>query len=253
MKYLINDSFIFDTENRTLDLENNKSKVTLSKYATRTLYVLVENANSLVTRQKMFSNVWLEEASFASNASLNNYISEVRKAFANFEYNHEIIVTVPKVGFQFRGKAELLPFDPTPLHIEENTLPTNRKSYLNLIQTFVLNNKLKAFVVVTTLLLASAFILNLSNDKKITSTFLYSYKMCDIYSITWKNDMKDSVDFIKSIMVSESVECGISPRDIFFSEGRAYNNKYKVQMVTICDKTKSRSYTDCVNIRREIR
>lgn len=43
-----------------------------------------------------------------SNAGLNNYISELRKAFISLEVNRDIIVTIPKFGFQMDADIQVI-------------------------------------------------------------------------------------------------------------------------------------------------
>lgn len=53
----------------------------------------------MVSREEMFTNVWDKNGLQASNNSLSQYISLIRKGLKELGCEHEIIQTVPRVGF----------------------------------------------------------------------------------------------------------------------------------------------------------
>ena len=80
MKYIVNKTVVFDSNEMTLYLYENTQIVTrLTKPATRLLLTLIQNSGVNVNRDTLLENVWLTYGFTASNAGLNNYISELRK------------------------------------------------------------------------------------------------------------------------------------------------------------------------------
>lgn len=82
MKYIINLTIIFDPKGRELVLKNDSQlSLGLSKPATRLLNELVNNSNIDLSRDQLIKRVWEDYGFSPSNATLNNHISELRKAF----------------------------------------------------------------------------------------------------------------------------------------------------------------------------
>lgn len=63
------------------------------------------NPNKTITRDEIFSKVWGDNGSQISNASLNNYISEIRKALHALNLDG-VIVTLPKIGFTLNAEVK---------------------------------------------------------------------------------------------------------------------------------------------------
>ncbi|WP_183130078.1 winged helix-turn-helix domain-containing protein, partial [Serratia plymuthica] len=105
MLYVINNSVTFDSVNRILvNLTNPDIKITLPNAPSLVLEMLVLNPEKTITRDEIFSKVWGDNGSKISNASLNNYISEIRKALNALNLDG-ILVTLPKVGFKLNAEV----------------------------------------------------------------------------------------------------------------------------------------------------
>ncbi|EPM7554291.1 winged helix-turn-helix domain-containing protein [Citrobacter freundii] len=100
MKYLINNEVTFRTDDGVLaSLSPSDNSLTLSITANRILTYLLEQEGKVVSREEMFTNVWDKNGLQASNNSLSQYISLIRKGLQELGCEHEIIQTVPRVGF----------------------------------------------------------------------------------------------------------------------------------------------------------
>ena len=100
MKYLINNEVTFRTDDGVLaNLSSSDNSLTLSITANRIFTYLLEQDGQVVSREEMFTNVWDKNGLQASNNSLSQYISLIRKGLQELGCEHEIIQTVPRVGF----------------------------------------------------------------------------------------------------------------------------------------------------------
>lgn len=100
MKYLINNEVTFRTDDGVLaSLSPSDNSLTLSITANRIFTYLLEQEGKVVSREEMFTNVWDKNGLQASNNSLSQYISLIRKGLQELGCEHEIIQTVPRVGF----------------------------------------------------------------------------------------------------------------------------------------------------------
>ncbi|HAT4060348.1 TPA: hypothetical protein I9Z16_003212, partial [Citrobacter freundii] len=90
----------FRTDDGVLaNLSSSDNSLTLSITANRIFTYLLEQEGKVVSREEMFTNVWDKNGLQASNNSLSQYISLIRKGLQELGCEHEIIQTVPRVGF----------------------------------------------------------------------------------------------------------------------------------------------------------
>lgn len=106
MKYLIDNIVAFDDKNGLLENKKSGTSVVLSTTAIRILSYLLKNQGVVLSREEFFETVWDANGHEASNNSLNQYLSVLRKAFRNVGLEHEIIITVPKQGFLIKVDVE---------------------------------------------------------------------------------------------------------------------------------------------------
>ena len=88
-------SFRFEPENYLL--VNSKEKITLTDRESTLLKLFIDNANSVLKREKILTLVWGNDDYF-SGRSLDVYISRLRKFFK--EETHVRIENIPRVGFK---------------------------------------------------------------------------------------------------------------------------------------------------------
>ncbi|MGY3925595.1 winged helix-turn-helix domain-containing protein [Aeromonas simiae] len=129
MRYLIANAVIYDSEAGVLsaydDPETEEKKLTPT--ANRILRLLIESYGRAVAREELLTNVWESQGQTASNSSLNQYVSILRKTFATFSNLDGVIVSVPRLGFTISDciTVEALPEEaqePAPMPIPEPVL-----------------------------------------------------------------------------------------------------------------------------------
>lgn len=226
----INSTHLFNNSNRTLtSLNGNNLTISLSKYSSRVLNFLILNAGDSISREKLLSSIW--EYDFATNASLNNYISEIRKAFDYTGLDRSLIDTIPRYGFIFKGQVEAY----------HELGRDNKKSKA----TIIFHLTMIAMIILLTIMFI--LIRSINKDEAFTLTPLYHDGTCSIYSMSLK---PVNIQYIKKILRDESVNCNSIKRDIFYYEGGVYNNVGHSKSITICDKIDEDKYAECVNLKR---
>ncbi|CAM3794612.1 winged helix-turn-helix domain-containing protein [Serratia silvae] len=264
MKYIINLTVTFDPDNRLLILKNDpQQSIELSKPATRLLSELINNNRINLLRDDILKKVWEDYGFSPSNASLNNHISELRKAFSNLAINKDIIFTVPRVGF--RLDAEIHPIQ----NIITQQAPSDNKTTINegltvnpggttaeidkpkdrgSLYLSLKKHRMLSFVLALLLLLSTLIgMTTLIHTKKESVKLLTTYGKCSIYDL---NDNKPNGDFTAKIireMTEEGIDCSQEDLDIFYAEAHPNNERLRVRLLAACSKLDTTRYKNCLN------
>ncbi|NEG59930.1 winged helix-turn-helix domain-containing protein [Pantoea agglomerans] len=106
--YVIGKDFFYDEVNdfiwHRLD-EADKKQLPLT--ASRILCLFLQNQGKIMTREHIFDEIWVTYGVNASNNTLNQYISLIRKRFEQLGLNDEIIKTIPRTGFLMPEELEI--------------------------------------------------------------------------------------------------------------------------------------------------
>ncbi|MBC3248972.1 hypothetical protein BFS14_19780 [Serratia fonticola] len=264
MKYIINLTVTFDPDNRLLILKSDtQQSVELSKPATRLLSELINNNRINLVRDDILKNVWEDYGFSPSNASLNNHISELRKAFITLGVSKDIIFTVPRVGFRIDAEihpvqaviTEQVPSDDNVMINEglnvnpigmsvEISEPKDRSSlYLSLKKHRMLSFVLALLLLLTTLIGMTTLV----HTKKESVNFLVLHEKCSIYNL---NDNKPDKDYTAKIineMTKEGIDCSREDLDVFYAEAHPDNERLRVQLLAACSKIDTSRYRNCLN------
>lgn len=109
MKYLIENKLIYNAESGELiriDI-GVTDKHQLTKTANHILAILIESHGEIVPRQSLLERVWESRGLEASNSSLNQYISILRKKLSSLTGTENIILTNPGVGFYLSADIKI--------------------------------------------------------------------------------------------------------------------------------------------------
>lgn len=107
MQYIINDNIIYNESFRAITNIKNADVIILSDTTSRLLSFLIKNGEKVLTRQEILINVWDIYGFKATNSTLTQHISQLRKNFVLTGETAELIITIPRQGFVFTGKIEL--------------------------------------------------------------------------------------------------------------------------------------------------
>ncbi|MBL3521202.1 winged helix-turn-helix domain-containing protein [Serratia plymuthica] len=267
MKYIINKIVVFNSDELTLFLyENNQVVTKLTKPASRLLLELIQNNKKNITRDDLLERVWTTYGFTASNAGLNNYISELRKAFALLGLANEIIVTIPKLGFRFEGYIDLInPYaegaDITSA--AEETAPENRVDESKSAEGGV-DSPIKDFLparrkwLITALGLTGIFMLTVTSlikwedsDDAHPYQKIFKFNNCNVYTVGKTESTDDLRMNIEGILNREGIDCLHSSGDVFYIEDRLNKKDVRASLISFCNKNKNNHYDACFNIKNQ--
>ncbi|HEJ7990405.1 TPA: winged helix-turn-helix domain-containing protein [Serratia liquefaciens] len=264
MKYIINKSVVFDSNELTLHLyENTQIVARLTKPATRLLLTLIQNSGVSVSREELLENVWLTYGFTASNAGLNNYISELRKAFSSLGYNHELIITIPKLGFRFESEIDILDSavissksgsatEEKVSSICEDTSPETRLVKQD-DHDAISPSYRKVYIILTgvTFLILCIFFLKKTSNDNYTSHKISNIDNCNVYVIGRALQNNDVLSKINTVLKKEDIDCKSLPSDVFYLEDRIGKRTVRADLISVCSKTDNERYDTCFNIKSQ--
>lgn len=106
--FIIEKEFIYDEIrgliwNKQLDTE----QINIPPTAARLLDLFIESKGRVLSRDELLNTIWDKYGISPSNNTLNQYISFLRKVFCKIGLQHELIITVPRVGFLMNGDIDV--------------------------------------------------------------------------------------------------------------------------------------------------
>ncbi|CAI0821817.1 transcriptional regulator [Serratia entomophila] len=267
MKYVINSSIIFNTVGEVLSLLGSEKKtIRLSKPASRLMLMLIKNNNQPVSRDALFQSVWINDNSTASNAGLNNYISEIRKAIIFIGADSNIIVTIPKVGFKLESE------------IKNDVIVNSHKELENTVETQphfadkkvkkeqnediaaqhqqkkpfpIWRQPLAATLFVIIILCAVTIIFRQNKPSLYAYNLIHTIDKCNIYSMG-KIEIDNTLFYdIDQVLKEERIDCKNNRNDVFYMEGRIDEGVPRVSLLSICDKHQGYNYDHCISIKKQ--
>jgi DNA-binding winged helix-turn-helix (wHTH) protein/Tfp pilus assembly protein PilF/TolB-like protein len=98
--------FTFDTTTGTLTRKNRKQR--LPEQSARLLEILLEQANELVTREKLRDALWPDEEFLDYDQGINTAINRLRNALREGSRSPQFIRTIPKRGYSFHADVSVV-------------------------------------------------------------------------------------------------------------------------------------------------
>ena len=113
MVYRINRTVIYNPDDGTLTLIDDSDQdcvgeISLTPTANRLLHLLIMHQGNVIEREALLEHVWDNYGLKSSNNSLNQYVSMLRRNFADLGLEEAAIVTVPRTGFMFSQDLEIV-------------------------------------------------------------------------------------------------------------------------------------------------
>jgi DNA-binding winged helix-turn-helix (wHTH) protein len=255
MKYIINLVIIFDPYQRTLTLNNNpQTAIELSKPSCRVFNELIKNQGASLTRDELLKTAWEDFGFPASNASLNNCISEIRKAFISLGVEDKIIITIQRIGFKLEANIH-----PVPKNNEKNqtehdeiklksTVNSNEKTTtITLIRWTRGNRKLSVLIVF--FIVVGAAVVGAISPPANNPTLIGTYEMCNIYSTNGEKKPPSFGFRAEEMLKKTSIDCSQEEQDVFYIESRTNNDRLKVSLLAACVKSDDGHYQFCNNVK----
>ncbi|WP_194761462.1 winged helix-turn-helix domain-containing protein [Pantoea ananatis] len=113
MKYILNNKVVYDTEKAELTvIDSQPSKIIkITNIANHILSLLVASSGEVLTRGYLFEQVWESEGLDASNSSLSQNISILRKVLTSTLDISDTIIVKPRTGFFISRNISIEVFD----------------------------------------------------------------------------------------------------------------------------------------------
>jgi DNA-binding winged helix-turn-helix (wHTH) protein len=97
----------FELDLRAEELRRKGGKIPLQDQLLQVLTVLVENADTVVTRKELRERLWSPDVFVDFDHSLNNCINKLREALNDSASSPRYIETIPRLGYRFIAKVEI--------------------------------------------------------------------------------------------------------------------------------------------------
>lgn len=235
MKYIINNTIIYDARKGTLSLlKSDDKEMVLLKPSQRLLSLFIESNNNIVDRERLLNEVWNNHGLTASNNNLSNYISGLRKTLSQLGED-DILVTYPRQGFKFVAKSITLLGEEgdnskTP---EENPLTAKKAKRIKPL-ILALTSSLIAIC-------ATLYYYGTSNDL----TFIGKYHNCNVFSI----DSVQNISSARRLLSEFDYDCNSDASVYLYNQVTDDDGKTTSAMMTYCPR-QDRSTCKTVNLQR---
>ncbi|HAT5000831.1 TPA: hypothetical protein I9761_004432 [Serratia marcescens] len=218
MKYIINNTIIYDERRGTLSLcKSSDKEVILLKPAQRLLSLFIESNNEIVDRERLLDEVWNSHGLTASNNNLSNYISGLRKTLAQLGEN-DILVTYPRQGFKFVAESITLlgNEEARDESVEEGSLPKKKTRRIKPL-IWTLAGGLIALCV-------AVYYYTARNDL----SFIGKYHSCNLYAI----DSMQDISAARRLLSELDYDCGSNANVYLYNQ--VNENEAVSAMMTYC-------------------
>lgn len=260
MNYRINQVVIYNPDDGTLKLieENDQStvaEISLAPTANRLLSTLIAHQGSVLERDELLEKVWDNFGLKASNNSLNQYVSMLRRNFVDLGITETAIVTVPKVGFMFSHDLTLAAEQPEITHIPQPQLPLAEKTptpeYQPSAKNQISRNVLIAAALLFITLVNIGWVISRSVagwEQKFEPRYLAGrINGCPVYSF-YQTDEGSHMAIIKRVseqLQSSALEC-TPGSDIYFRLEDIVSSQQKpVAFISVCNPLSDNRYAKC--------
>ena len=247
MIFLISEEIKFNPEDGSLTHCATQETVKLTLTASRLLETLLKAPDGILSREQLLTMVWDNYGLQASNSSLNQYISILRRTLAAFGCE-ELIITVPKMGFRLNPDITLqLPL-PVPLKEPEQVISQRDGKNFSLKRAHI------AVMVVLALLVCGAIVfLNIALSGRVSHYPLYQDRLatgCEV--VFMKNlterDREKARQTISAILKDNAATCGPEQKVIFDSNDSFTAQSAGRTLFSLCTTGKNNQIIACDNV-----
>lgn len=240
MKYFIDRLIVFNTDDGTLHLPSSDDVIKLALPAARLLETFLSSDGRELTREYLLETVWDKHGLHASGSNLNQYVSILRRNLALLGC-HELIVTLPKVGFKLNAAISVEVQDPVPVSPVSSSFT----------DTVVGNSRRRivAWVLLIALLSGGAlgYYYSYVNDGE--TVLKTPYSNCDIHYLKDipDDERKSTSNRILSLIDKKGIQCKKNDVIIYSHELSLSDKGNSRELLSYCHAGKSREVISCDN------
>lgn len=234
----IDEALILDTAKGYIKNTATNLYTEINGTAANLLLYLLQQRNTLVSRESILENVFIKNGARPTHANLNQYISFLRKAIHQTGYEDDVIITVPRMGFRIKEYHALPPPIQQPPQKSVACVPESRhriKTAPTLKKTSLILG-----IAVITVVLTSLFYLSLRELHPHINTLevTFTYQQCRAYFIDYQNSVAGNVPTERKMFddIKRGLDCA-SPKDIYFYIHENNGIALKWRFYSICEKT----------------
>lgn len=112
MLYIFNENVVYDDTQCSLTNCKSYDTILLPATASRLLSLFIRYHGTTLTRDEILNCVWDEYGYKASNNTLSQYVSLIRKNFQLLGESTDIIITIPRTGFMMNKDVDVRILEP---------------------------------------------------------------------------------------------------------------------------------------------
>ncbi|MDN4966806.1 winged helix-turn-helix domain-containing protein [Enterobacter hormaechei] len=230
MLYIIEDLICFRTDDGALWTKNDeKDGLILSPIVARLLQLFLLEQGKLLTRQEIMHYVWEKHGLEASNNSLNQYVSQLRKLMANFQLPDDFIRTVPREGFvlnstlniKIENESELV----TLLSMSAESPQPIKKSKRSIVTWL----SVSLFIVLISTPFAIINFIDMTHKQRmsVSSEKIGVIGDCPVYSVLMGRNsrMNEVLSFAQNYIEENNISCNGNSIVYFFATGGILKNQ----------------------------
>ncbi len=118
---------VFELDGESQELRRGGRQVRLRPQAARLLWLLVANAQTLVTRETIRQEVWGEDSVVEFDQGVNTCIRQIRSALGDDAHAPRFVETVPRRGYRFLASVEVVGSNAAAEPAKEAATPEQRR------------------------------------------------------------------------------------------------------------------------------
>ena len=213
---------IYNSDSGDIFITDSEISEKLTRTENHIFSLLVESHGKVVGRDYLLENVWERRGLSSSGASLNQYISILRKKLIKLVNNKEMIITYPKEGFSLSQNA----------HVENYTEKNHSLSSFKLVKRASLASAIMIIVLFTILI---SCVIRLSSTQK-TMFAQDNIGKCQLISntIISKKVKESIINSIEKTNPNLQKECRNYPAKLVFHYQEGGNNEKDMFFVSYC-------------------
>ncbi|TDP13492.1 DNA-binding winged helix-turn-helix (wHTH) protein [Enterobacter sp. AG326] len=258
MKYLINFEILFDSEKKELSaIKNHKIAVPLTTTASRLLEEIIQHPQKVLPRALLLKRVWEDNGYSASDASLNNNISLLRKYFSSLSNAEIDLMTIPKIGFQLNATVELqdeVTKNEDQVDKKENIRQKGWKKYFLFLRSQLESKEYISYSLIILFLITISFIILyfiFTDTEDIAITKRKTHKTGEIEKCAVFNLSTDSTT-VKSVLEAYPIItelCKNTTGNVYYDFSSLSKERYRLLFVSVCLNNEKAGYIKCENLK----
>lgn len=258
MKYVINFEILFDSEKKELSaIKNHKITIPLTTTASRLLEEIVQHPQKVLPRALLLKRVWEDNGYSASDASLNNNISLLRKYFSSLSNAEIDLMTIPKIGFQLNATVELqdeVTKKEDQVDKKENIRQKGWKKYFLFLRSQLESKEYISYTLITLFLITISFIILyfiFTDTEDIAITKRKTHKTgeiekCAVFNLSTDSTTAKSVLEVYPIITEL---CKNATGNVYYDFSSLSKERYRLLFVSVCLNNEKAGYIKCENLK----